>query len=126
MDSSGQELKGGRLNAAIANEIGRIVADFTGRGPTKSRAFLHQDIALCLFEDSMTKAERSLVASGKDDVVRQLRDTSQRAMEEELRAAVERLTGRSVLSFLSGTATGGDASVEVFVLAPEAAPPTAE
>jgi uncharacterized protein YbcI len=120
MDSSGEMLKGGRLNAAIANEVGRIVADFTGRGPTKSRAFVHQDVALCLFEDSMTKAERSLVASGKDDVVRHLRDTSQRAMEDDLRSAIERLTGQRVLSFLSGTATGGDASVEVFVLEPAA------
>jgi uncharacterized protein YbcI len=121
MESSDGNPKGGRLNAAIANEIGRIVSDFTGRGPTKSRAFVHDNVALCLFEDSMTKAERSLVASGKDDVVRLLRDTSQRAMEVELRAAVERLTGQKVLSFLSGTATGGDASVEVFVLAPTAA-----
>jgi hypothetical protein len=41
-------------------------------------------------------------------------------MEGELRAAVERLTGQTMLSFLSGTATGGDASVEVFVLEPRA------
>jgi uncharacterized protein YbcI len=116
VDSSDGNMKGGRLNAAIANEIGRIVSDFTGRGPTKSRAFVHDGVVVCLFEDSMTKAERSLVASGKDDVVRQVRDTSQRAMEDELRAAIEQLTGRAVTSFMSGTATGGDASVEVFVL----------
>jgi uncharacterized protein YbcI len=121
MDSSGDPLKGGRLSAAIANEVGRIVADFTGRGPTKSRAFVYDGVVVCLFEDSMTKAERSLIAAGKDEVVRQLRDTSQRAMEVPLTTAVERLTGRKVISFLSGTATAGDASVEVFVLAPAAA-----
>jgi uncharacterized protein YbcI len=120
MDASSERPKDGRLNAAIANEVGRIVADFTGRGPTKSRAFVHQDVAVCLFADSMTKAERNLVAAGKDDVVRQLRDSSQRTMESELVAAVERLTERSVVTFISGTATQGDASAEIFVLEPPA------
>jgi uncharacterized protein YbcI len=118
MNAPGEAPKAGHLNAAIANEIGRIVADFTGRGPTKSRAFLHQDVVVCLLEDSMTKAERNLVAAGKEDIVRQLRDTSQRGMETELVAAVEKLTDQSVISFLSGTATQGDASAEIFVLEP--------
>jgi uncharacterized protein YbcI len=120
MDASSERLNSGRLNAAIANEVGRIVADFTGRGPTKSRAFVHEDVAICLFEDSMIKAERNLVAAGKEDMVRQVRDTSQRTMETELVAAVERLTEQKVLTFMSGTATMGDASVEVFVLEPAA------
>ncbi len=46
------------------------------------------------------------------------RDTLQRVMEDELVAAVERLTERKVVKFLSGTSTLGDASVEVFVLEP--------
>ncbi len=47
----------GPLNAAIANE--RIVADFTGRGATKSRAFLHQDVVVCLLEDGATRPRPS-------------------------------------------------------------------
>jgi hypothetical protein len=39
-------------------------------------------------------------------------------MEPQLVAAVERLTGRTVRSFLSGTSTHGEDSVEVFVLEP--------
>ena len=34
----------GPLNAAIANEVGRLVAEFTGRGANKSRAFVHDDV----------------------------------------------------------------------------------
>ena len=116
MDAPNDRPTGGRLNAAIANEVGRIVADFTGRGPTKSQAFVHQDVVVCLFADSMTKAERNLVAAGKEDVVRQVRDTTQRTMEKELVEAVERLTQETVRTFISGTATQGDASVEVFML----------
>jgi hypothetical protein len=53
------ERSGGALNAALANELGKIVADFTGRGATRSRAFIHQDIVVCLFEDGATRGERT-------------------------------------------------------------------
>lgn len=119
--STPDHLAGGPLNAAIANEIGRIVADFTGRGATKSRAFLHQDVVVCLLEDGATKAEAKLVAAGRDELVRMQRDALQRVMERDLVAAVERLTRRRVRTFLSGTSTPGESSVEVFVLEPPTA-----
>ena len=83
---------GGALNAAIANELGKLIADFTGRGATKSRAFVHQEIVVCVLEDGATRAERNLVAAGKSDLVRIQRDALQRAMGPQLIAAVERLT----------------------------------
>jgi uncharacterized protein YbcI len=109
----------GPLNAAIADEIVKLVADFTGRGATKSRAFIDQDAVVCLLEDSATKAETNLVAAGNTELVRAARDAVQRAMEPQLVAAVERLTGRKVRTFLSGTSTLADSSVEVFLLEPQ-------
>ncbi len=121
--STGQErLDGGRLNAALANEIGKVIADFTGRGATRSRAFIDQDVVVCLLEDGATRAETNLVAAGRDELVRIQRDALQRAMETQLVSAVERLTGRAVRRFLSGTSTHGEDSVEVFIL--ETAQPT--
>jgi uncharacterized protein YbcI len=111
-------LSGGPLNAAIANEIGKLVADFTGRGATKTRAFVYQDVVVCLLENGATKAEVNLVAAGRGELVRQQRDALQRAMEQELVAAVERLTGRTVRTFLSGTSTQAESSSELFVLEP--------
>ena len=118
MTTSDDRLDGGPLNAAIANEIGKLVADFTGRGATRSRGFLHQDTVVCVLEDGATKAEVNLVAAGRAELVRSQRDALQRAMETQLIAAVERLTGRKVRTFLSGTSTLADSSVEVFVLEP--------
>jgi uncharacterized protein YbcI len=112
-------LAGGELNAAIANELGKLAADFTGRGSEKSRAFITGDVVVCLLEDSATKGERNIAAAGRADVVRLGRDVLQRAMEDRLVAAVERLTGRKVRTFLSGTSTLGESSVEVFVLEPD-------
>ncbi len=118
MMGSGHGLTGGPLHAALANEIVRLVADVTGRGATRSRAFVYQDMVVCLLENGATKAEAALVAAGRAELVRLQRDALQRAMEPQLIAAVERLTGRTVRSFLGGINALGDDSVEVFVLEP--------
>jgi len=114
------QLSGGALNAALANELGKLIADFTGRGARRSRAFLHQDVVVCVLEDSATNAERNLAAAGKADLVRLQRDALQRAMASQLIAAVERLTHRTVLTFLSGSDGDGGSSIEAFVLEPAA------
>ena len=113
-------MSGGALNAAISNELGKLVAEFTGRGATRSRAFIHQDLVVCLLEDGATRAERNLVAAGKPELVRLQRDALQRALAPQLIAAVERLTDRKVRIFLSGSDHGGGSAIEAFVLEPEA------
>jgi uncharacterized protein YbcI len=113
-----EPLTGGALNAALANELGKVIADFTGRGAQKSRAFVHQDDVVCVLQDGATAAERNLVLAGKADLVRLQRDALQRAMGPQLIASVERLTGRTVRTFLSGSDESGGCSVEAFVLEP--------
>jgi uncharacterized protein YbcI len=120
METGDAKLSGGPLNAAIANEIGKLIADFTGRGATRSRAFVDQDVVVCLLEDGATRAEVNLVAAGKAELVRQQRDALQRAQEAELVDAIERLTGRTVRTFISGSSTHGESSAELFVLEPDA------
>jgi uncharacterized protein YbcI len=119
MAESENRLSGGALNAALANELGKLIADFTGRGATKSRAFVHQDLVVCLLEDGATRAEQNLVVAGKSEIVRLQRDALQRAMRPQLVAAVERLTNRSVRIFLSGSDEDGGSAIEAFVLEPE-------
>lgn len=99
--------------------LGKLVADFTGRGATRSRAFIHHDPVICVFEDGATRADRHLVAAGKSDPVRLQRDALQRAMASQLVAAVERLTDRTVRTFLSGSDEHGGSAIEAFVLEPE-------
>lgn len=118
--SEPDRMSGGALNAAISNELGKLVAEFTGRGATRSRAFIHQDLVVCLLEDGATRAERNLVAAGKPELVRLQRDALQRALAPQLIAAVERLTDRKVRIFLSGSDHGGGSAIEAFVLEPEA------
>jgi uncharacterized protein YbcI len=123
VNRSHDRLVGGALNAALAAELGKLFAEFTGRGATSSRAFMHQDVVVCVLEDSATKAERSLVSVGKAELVRVQRDALHRAMGPQLIATVERLTTRTVRSFMSGTDESGGSSIEVFLLEPK--PPRA-
>jgi uncharacterized protein YbcI len=119
MSQPRKPLSGGALNAAIANELGKLIADFTGRGATKSRAFIDQDVVVCVLEDGATRAEQNLVAAGKSDLVRVQRDALQHAVGPQLVAAVERLTSRTVRRFLSGMDEEGGSSIEAFLLEPE-------
>jgi uncharacterized protein YbcI len=112
-------LNGGALNAALSNEIGKLIADYTGRGAQKSRAFVYQDVVVCVLEDGANSAEQNLAAAGKADLVRLQRDAVQRLMGPQLIEAVERLTDRRVRTFLSGCDETGASSVEAFVLEPE-------
>jgi uncharacterized protein YbcI len=123
MLGSDERLSGGALNAALANELGKLIAEFTGRGATRSRAFVQQDLVVCLLQDGATRGERNLVAAGRSELVRLQRDVLQHAMAPQLIAAVERLTGRPVRTFLSGTDEDGMSAIEAFVLEPE--PPEA-
>jgi uncharacterized protein YbcI len=116
---SGAALERGALNAAVANEVGKLIADYTGRGAQKSRAFVYQDLVVCVLEDGANSAEKNLAAAGKADLVRLQRDAVQRLMGPQLIEAVERLTARRVRTFLSGCDETGAASVEAFVLEPE-------
>ena len=121
--SGGNARSSGQLGAAIANELGKMISEFVGRGATRSRAFVHNDVVVLLLEDGATRAEVNLVAAGRAELVRQARDALQRAMEDDLVAAVERLTGRTVRTFISGLSTQGESASEVFVLEPEVSVP---
>jgi uncharacterized protein YbcI len=116
MISPGETLKGGALNAAISNAVVRLFSENVGKGPTKARTIHSGKFVLCVLEDTMTKAERSLATHGKDDYVLGMRHAFQDTMREELTAAVEALTGRKVVAFMSTNNVDPDLAAEVFVL----------
>ena len=93
----------GELSAALSNAIVALLAEYTGRGATQSRTYVHENLIVCVLHDSMTKGERSLVRDGKEEAVLTIRRTYQETMRPELIEIVERLTGRKVSAFLSPT-----------------------
>jgi uncharacterized protein YbcI len=90
-----------------------------GRGPERARTyFAGPDMVVCSLEKTLTPAERTMVDMGEHQRLRETRLFFQHAREDDFRAAVERVTGRRVRGFLSGTDTTQDLSCEVFYLEP--------
>ena len=106
----------GELLEAISNLVVRIYADRVGRGPTKARAYADRDIIVCVMEDTMTKAERTLVESGKGAAVMQVRDALQETMREELASGIEALTGRRVIAQNGSATLEPDVKSDLFIL----------
>jgi uncharacterized protein YbcI len=110
---------GGALYASISNAIVGVVHEYTGRGPTRARTSIRDDVVVVMLQETMLKAERSLVEDGKADLVAEMRRSFQQTMRADMSAAVAELTGREVIAFMSDSHLEPDYSAEVFVLAPE-------
>jgi uncharacterized protein YbcI len=115
----------GQLNAAISNALVRIQREYFGRGPTKARASVRDDMVVAVMEDTLTKAERSLVAAGRHEEVINTRRSFQQTMRADVVAAVQALTGRRVVAFMSDTHIDPDLACEVILLEPESPDPEA-
>ncbi len=103
----------------IANAIVRLYKEAFGRGPTKARAhFAGPDTLVVILENSMSVAERNLMAVGEAQRVREARLVFQQALELQLRGVVEETLGRRTLAFVSGLDARHDVAVEVFTLSP--------
>ena len=111
-----ERLSGGELNAAITREVVRIHTAAIGRGPRKSYSFHNGDTLVTVLLEVLTKAEQNLLAYDEGEAVLAMRRLSQRAMTEELKAAVTRLTGREVIAFMCDNHLDPDMAIQVFVL----------
>jgi uncharacterized protein YbcI len=117
MAASNDQPRGSSLHAAISDLVMRVTADYTGRGPTRARTTINGDWIFVTLSDTLTKGERTLVATGRSQFVRDARRAFQDAMRDELVADVERLTGRTVIAFLSDDHIDPDVAIECFQLA---------
>jgi uncharacterized protein YbcI len=113
----------GSKAAAISTHIVRTMSEYTGRGPTKARTYLNDDIVTCVLQDTLTKGERSLVGDDLDQLVLTMRKAFQSTMRHDLINGVEAILGRTVSAFLSDNHIDPDIAVEVFLLAPNGTGP---
>ena len=64
---------GSSLHMALSNAIVGCLREYTGRGPTRARTSIRDNVVLVLLEQTLTKGEQSLVAKGRGDRVLALR-----------------------------------------------------
>jgi uncharacterized protein YbcI len=112
--------EGQSVQLAVSNAMVRIYKEQFGRGPTKARTnYAGPDLLVCTLQHSFTPAERNLAAMGEHQRLRDLRTFFQYAIENDFRSAVEEITGRRVVAFVSGLDTEQDVSLEAFYLEPQ-------
>ncbi|HKH87323.1 MAG TPA: Na-translocating system protein MpsC family protein [Acidimicrobiales bacterium] len=116
MPTESEHLRGGELNAAITSAIVGIQTKHLGRGPSHASTAHSDQVITVIMRDVMTRAEKALVQTGERHAVMNMRQLLQEAMESDFKAAVERLTGRKVLAFVSGNHVDPDIAVETFIL----------
>jgi uncharacterized protein YbcI len=106
----------GQLTAAISNAIVGIHSKHYGKGPTKAKTYLIDDMVVCVMQDVFTTVERTLIEAGKSELVREVRTTFQYSLRDEFRDAVQMIVGRAPRSFMSQIDCDADMAVEFFLL----------
>ena len=107
----------GEMRAMISKEIVRLQAEYYGKGPTKAKTYIVDDLVVVVLEESFTRAEKTLVERGEREAIQHIRRRFQQAMADSFTSVVEQATGRRVRAFLSETDIEQDVSVETFLLA---------
>jgi uncharacterized protein YbcI len=102
-------LTGGELNAGIQPE-------YLGRGPRTASTFYHDNVIITLMHDVLNRADKEIGKSNRMDAVSSMRHLYQETMEADFTEAIERLTGRKVVAFISGNHADPDIASELFIL----------
>ena len=102
--------------AAISREIVVLLKDLTGRGPTKAKAYIHDDCVVLLLREGHTRSEATMFAAGGSRGVAQGRVDMSETIRDQLIEVIERHTSRDVIGFMSSSQQEPDLLSFVFVL----------
>jgi uncharacterized protein YbcI len=107
-----------RQATAMGNAITRLHRDHYGRGATTTRTIYQRNHVVVLLEEIYTPVERTLIEAGKHEDVRRTRQVFQDAMRQRFSEAVEEISGRKVIQFMSQVSFDPDIAAEIFILEP--------
>lgn len=112
-----EQLDTGEVEERLAADLLQIHRESYGRGAAEARAHLLGDTVLLILDGiELLPNEEFMIGAGEADGVLAIRARYQSAIEATFRAAVERATGRRVVSFASVTKLAPHYSVEIFRL----------
>ncbi len=116
MEDSQPPLEGGQLTRAISDAIVELYRDFYGHDRATASTYINDNIVVCVLEDILTTGESVLIADGGGRAVIDGRVAFQENSEDEFTAAIERLTRRRVVAFLSANQAQPGVACELFFL----------
>jgi uncharacterized protein YbcI len=109
---------GDGLTEAISAAMVTLYGEVYGHDRTTASTYINDNVVVCILEDILTTSEEKLVATGAASEVIEGRVAFQAAREDEFSAAVERLTRRRVVAFMSANQTLPGIACEMFFLEP--------
>src|ERR1700750_2799254 len=89
------------MRAMISKEIVRLQAEYYGKGPTKAKTYISDDLVVVVLEETFTRAEKTLAQGGEGEAIQHIRRRFQQQMAEAFTSVVEQATGRKVRACLS-------------------------
>ena len=119
MAASPTPLLGQALLDAVTEEMVALHQRYHHRAPTTAKTqLLGDDLLACVLGDMFTEVEKTMIELERSTVVQEIRSDFQDAMQRRFIDAVEALTDRKVLAFISNSHVGPDVEVELFMLGP--------
>jgi len=91
---------------------------YHGRRPASAKSLMMgSDLLVCVMGGVFTEVEKTLIELQRSTIVQETRSAFQTAMQDRFIEAVQRLSGRRVLAFISNQHVGPDLEIELFVFA---------
>ncbi|MDQ6804668.1 MAG: DUF2294 domain-containing protein [Actinomycetota bacterium] len=119
MSAPNAPLIGEALLAAVTEAMVALHQRYHHRKPVTAKTLLlGEDLLACVLAGVYTDVEKTMIELQRTIVVQETRNAFQNAMQHKFTAAIERLTGRDVLAFISNHHVGPDIEIELFMLTP--------
>jgi uncharacterized protein YbcI len=124
MSSPTPPLVGEELLAAVTEEMVAMHERYHHRVPASAKTQLLEDDLLAVVMGGVySDVEKTMIELQRSTLVQETRSAFQETMQQRFIDAIERLSGREVLAFISNSHVGPDLEIELFVLRSGAEPP---
>lgn len=113
-------LVGEQLFAAVTGAMVELHEHYYHREPVTAKTLLlGEDLLACVLGGVYTDVEKTMIEIQQSTIVQETRNDFQNAMQDKFISAIQALSGRRVLAFISNHHVGPDIEIELFFLAPE-------
>ncbi len=120
MPAPEQALTGDQLLAALTETMVGFHERYYHRKPVTAKTMLlGDDLIACVLGGVYTDVEKTMIEIQRSTLVQETRNAFQNAMQDKFINAVQHLSGRSVLAFISNHHVGPDIEIELFLLMPD-------
>ena len=121
MSAPNAPLTGDALLDAVTDAMVVLHERYHHRVPVTAKTLmLGDDLIACVLGGVYTDVEKTMIELQHTTIVQETRSAFQNAMQHKFIAAIQELSGRDVMAFVSNHHVGPDIEIELFMLRPPA------